>query len=728
MNPWRSARHHLSFKDLETSAKDGCEFCELLKDGILDTYTRRDPEDFNSHKDARDELFEEDSCSHAGKEPKGFAYASEPGDRLDYGQYILRLSGGRGPTCVRYGGNEWGYDSVIFSREKSTRVKSVDIVFVIGTQPSQGDLLAKMYHLRGLKPRDSVPVRDLAFLEGEFCGREITREPNLQLARGWINWCQKRHNCEQFDHKVGPSRLLCLRTQGKPYAKPRLVETNGGPYAYVCLSHRWSSSRKCITSTENYEAHLRGVDLDSLPKTFLDAIHTTLGLGYDFLWIDSLCIIQDDPIDWVSECPKMGTIYGGGQVTITAPAAVDSESGFLEPRFLGKRALSCALRYRRRDGTTAGKVRVWYAAFTYNSRFFWTRENSVLDTRGWILQERLLSSRVLYFGSRQLYLECNVHTCFEMLQYPIPPELASDLVGASIWKQSLIRQEKERIFHYWLETVDDYQGRNLTFQMDKLPALSGIASVVRQATGDEYLAGLWRADLAKGLVWKSIHNHRNADPSLADMVIPYRAPTWSWARSDCGMAVPVYFLGADETYHLRLQIISAHIELASSNPFGQVKNGYLQVRAKVRKGVIRRLWEDRDESAFALFDPVAEGFGNPLNFDADNAQFASHLKPLPDLTDSDAEQEDFDLNHWETLVASQLGPEDKIEVLTILVSQCVEKRGSFTYGLVLLQADQELAYSRVGIIHDDDGSLKPHPTCAVDEWFSNAEEKVLKVI
>jgi hypothetical protein len=85
---------------------------------------------------------------------------------------------------------------------------------------------------------------------------------------------------------------------------------------------------------------------------------------------------------WESECPKMATIYGGGQVTITAPAAVDSESGFLELRFLGKRALSCALRYRRRDGTTTGKVRVWYPALTHNSRRLWSREeNSVLDTR-----------------------------------------------------------------------------------------------------------------------------------------------------------------------------------------------------------------------------------------------------------------------------------------------------------------------------------------------------------
>jgi hypothetical protein len=127
-------------------------------------------------------------------------------------------------------------------------------------------------------------------------------------------------------------------------------------------------------------------------------------------------------------------------------------------------------------------------------------------------------------------------------------------------------------------------------------------------------------------------------------VIPYRAPTWSWARSDCGMAVPVYHRGGDETYHLRLEIISAHIQLASGNPFGQVKNGYLQVRAKVRKGVIRRLWEPRDDSAFGLFDPVAEGFGNPLNFDADNPQFATHLKPLPDLTDPDTSQKILILN------------------------------------------------------------------------------------
>jgi hypothetical protein len=103
---------------------------------------------------------------------------------------------------------------------------------------------------------------------------------------------------------------------------------------------------------------------------------------------------------------------------------------------------------------------------------------------------------------------------------------------------------------------------------------------------------LWREDLARGLIWT---NHKDeydddCDLSLEDVVLPYRAATWSWARSDCGMAIPRMY-GDDEAEKVFscLEVLSADIELAGDDPFGQVKSGCLEIRGKTCKGIVRRL-------------------------------------------------------------------------------------------------------------------------------------------
>lgn len=220
----------------------------------------------------------------------------------------------------------------------------------------------------------------------------------------------------------------------------------------------------------------------------------------------------------------MAAIYAGAEVTIAAPTAEDSESGFLRPRFATRRVPSCKLRCRGGNGIVTGKIEVWYPAFSGRSYDVHRLENdSVLDTRGWILQERMLSSRVLYFGSQQLYFECNTGVYFEMLQYPVEQSFGSwDSVSR---KKNVSNLDTGELFGWWLEIVANYTDRELTFPHDKLPPLSGIASLIQRATKGRYLAGLWREDLARGLLWSGPSSHSKPDYDLFDLNAPYRAPT-----------------------------------------------------------------------------------------------------------------------------------------------------------------------------------------------------------
>ena len=95
---------------------------------------------------------------------------------------------------------------------------------------------------------------------------------------------------------------------------------------YICLSHRWDAASSLhITTTVTLAAREYGIQLSSLPPTFQDAIKITRSVGLQYIWIDSLCILQDSKADWVEESAKMGTYYGSSWLTIGA--GVESSQG-----------------------------------------------------------------------------------------------------------------------------------------------------------------------------------------------------------------------------------------------------------------------------------------------------------------------------------------------------------------------------------------------------------------
>jgi hypothetical protein len=267
---------------------------------------------------------------------------------------------------------------------------------------------------------------------------------------------------------------------------------------YCTLSHCWGSSRDCITTEANLETRQAGISPAELPKTFADAIKITRDLGFQYLWIDNLCIVQDSEHDWRSESVRMGSYYRSSWLTIAAADSVDTSSG-------------C---FRARNGLKHKPCKIWDAASSgihgkptavYAVSQMPVRDKPSLSTRGWVLQEDLLSPRTLSYGKEGIFWRCVTADSSEWGPHTIrfrPQTVGrSDTKYLQNYKEGLISVDGEGLHHAWLRVIEDFSQRKLTFETDRLVAISGIASEFAKATGDRYLVGLWRRDLWRALMW-----------------------------------------------------------------------------------------------------------------------------------------------------------------------------------------------------------------------------------
>ena len=210
--------------------------------------------------------------------------------------------------------------------------------------------------------------------------------------------------------------------------------------------------------------------------------------------------------------------------------------------------------------------------------------DSVLFTRARVLQEGLLSSRVLYFGTKRMYLECFTNVRFENCHYPINWQYQS--VGM-VEKQLIGRLGSlPKYFQYWRNLVTTYSETCLTHATDKLPALSGLASEFQQETKTEYLAGIWKEDISRQLVWY-VFFFIDETPLPMISASDYIAPSWSWASAK----LPVQFINSlySNKFHSGLELIDSEVIRAGSDPFGRVKSGFLKVSGFLENGFVRQL-------------------------------------------------------------------------------------------------------------------------------------------
>lgn len=191
-----------------------------------------------------------------------------------------------------------------------------------------------------------------------------------------------------------PTRLIDVGTSSEPNL--RLIETANMAYnKYIALSHCWGDIRKHLrlcTYRSNIEEFKRNIEVAQLPQNFKDMVIITRALNIRYVWIDSICIIQEDTDDWEIEAGNMENVFSAAYCTIAADSAESSLVGFLHER---KPRPCVAVQYQ----TTH------YFCKTIDD-FHHDVEKSILNTRGWVLQERALSRRTIHFSANQVYFEC----------------------------------------------------------------------------------------------------------------------------------------------------------------------------------------------------------------------------------------------------------------------------------------------------------------------------------
>lgn len=346
-----------------------------------------------------------------------------------------------------------------------------------------------------------------------------------------------------------PNRILALDRQSGGFISVKVIEPGDKAKLgiYATLSHCWGFELPCVMTNNNRSNRLNGIAWAELPKTFQDAIRYCLKLGISYLWIDALCIIQDDPQDWQIQSAKMAGIYENSYITLAATSSSCGSSGCFQKKSIAYK--EHCLDDQAYQISIRQLIPHWTVPLTLSSK----QENPLLS-RGWVFQERILSPRVLHFCRQELVWECGHETLCECgsipetrnlkLQFALaarfpgiqnPPqseqhneEFIASQANPSQFPSSHSSEESRAIkeaINQWHGIVEQYSALELTKDKDSLPALSGLAERMAPFLGD-YLAGLWRGSLLSDLSWRVdklvFENQRPAE---------YRGPSWSWVST-----------------------------------------------------------------------------------------------------------------------------------------------------------------------------------------------------
>ncbi|KAH7383209.1 heterokaryon incompatibility protein-domain-containing protein [Pyrenochaeta sp. MPI-SDFR-AT-0127] len=426
---------------------------------------------------------------------------------------------------------------------------------------------------------------------------------SLQTAAWWLKTCLQTHErCNSMTSMPSwyPTRLLYIGEPDTKESHVRLIHTTDEPPTspYTTLSHRWGGSHFIQLTQSKLKDFHTGIPISNMPRTFQEAIFVSRQQGIRYLWIDSLCIIQDpnDLSDWLREASLMDKVYSHSHCNISASDAENSSEGLFrkhgpQTHVIDKVALCLK---------GLNQVRQ-FAECTVIEYYFWQRniEECPVNRRGWVFQERVLSPRVLHFGHDQLFWECLEHAACEKYLLGMPetsdsylsPRIKIDIDIHNLRDKGLdLSRHLEKL---WVQLVATYSSTTLTNPSDKLIAISGIAKRIASLVNDTYLAGMWRNDLETQLIWQ-IDNYTNVSEMSTSRPLKYRAPSWSWASVDG----PIWLeMGKGRGRHIMVEVEDVVLKYATEDITGLVISGWLDLKGFLKP--MKLLWK-KDEWCMAI--------------------------------------------------------------------------------------------------------------------------------
>ena len=498
-----------------------------------------------------------------------------------------------------------------------------------------------------------------------------------------------------------PTRIINVGTRNKD---PYLNISDGQAGTYIALSYCWGDPQQhipLVTTDDNFQDHRLRLPYIDLPKTIKDAIILCRELEVNYLWVDALCIIQGNADDWTREAAQMCNVYSNAILTISVDNAEGSSRGIFTDQEYGQAKLL------HLDGRPIYVRKALAREHNHMSTLVIPedrtdmRPNPILS-RGWCLQEAVLSNRILRYTSQEMVWECNeVRRCECESLYDGSDELSLRLLRrpGDLGSVSL-----EIAYRLWKDILQHFSERYLSVEADKLPALSGLAEkfqiMLRLTRGrsENYIAGMWAGDLATSLLWYIQDDYWKLDgfpgpqhrrPST------WRAPSWSM------MAIegPIVLFPLDQWIN-DMEIINISIQLSDPvvAPYGAMRAGSLTLRGRVVHGL-------KSVAVQAYDGAPAKGFINSTQYQ---------------LEDPNGDTYVFSCDNPPSLI---LGTQD---LSGLYMGHSLEKQRSEAYwhAFLVLRKSESIpdAFERVGISYP--GTMNPH----AKDLFKDGPMELVKLI
>ncbi|KAK8109003.1 hypothetical protein PG984_014804 [Apiospora sp. TS-2023a] len=468
----------------------------------LDPYNNLDPELPPARR-------EHESCWYSNGEVKG---------GLDSNQFCVELT----HTFLKYPGKE----------------KALHKVSVF---PSEGVGISAALMIYG---------HHTSFVRGsEHLASPINIEPggasSFALARHWINHCATSHDCGILDAPDLMPRILLDLNKLNMENNVRITETEPLFRApYVALSYCWGRQDQKVILTRQEKARLlEGISIEQLDQTIQDAIKVARELEFRYLWIDALCIMQDDSTEKAHDISHMHDIYRNAAFTIIASRSASVTEGFLSSREVtGAKNPNTIFSLVSGNDTKAHSNSIIATLKEDYIKRPW-KHTEPWESRAWTLQERLSSGRFLRFGSHQTHWSClRGESDYRDCDGGLLPYQQQDTneynfsVATAVMNETPTGLDPEKLRQIWYKIVVRYTGMDLTYPTDRLPAISSIARAFARVLEDDYVGGHWRSSLHVDLLWRN----GTSRPDIPNM-------SWSWA-SGCG-EIRWDFFGPIHLYH-----------------------------------------------------------------------------------------------------------------------------------------------------------------------------------